>query len=113
MLPTPLLQTVRELSIQDKLLLVQTVAYMIQKELTAPENRASEQLNGARPEGFTKIMQEAEDGMRVRIAELLSRPKPTPEQMLPYGLFKGELNLSEEDFRAAEWHPSEEELSGS
>lgn len=43
------------------------------------------------------------------IQELMSRPDPEPEQMLRPGLLKG-IVFDEEDFRAAEWHPSEEEL---
>lgn len=40
----------------------------------------------------------------------LNSPDPEPHQMLPYGLFKG-INFSEDDFRAAEWHPSTEDVA--
>ncbi len=47
---------------------------------------------------------------RTEIEELLARPNPTPDQMMTYGLFEGRLDLDEEDFKAAEWNPSDEEL---
>lgn len=49
--------------------------------------------------------------MAVLAAQLSSRPNPTPEQMLPYGLFKS-MNFTEEDFRAAGWHPTDEKMDG-
>jgi hypothetical protein len=55
---------------------------------------------------------------RVRLINLLAesllsmeRPKPAPRQMVR-GQFKGERMSTEEDFRIAEWHPSEDELNG-
>ena len=48
--------------------------------------------------------------LRAEIEELFAQPNPTTDQMMTYGLFKGRLNLDEEDFKAAEWNPSDEEL---
>ncbi|MCL4834225.1 MAG: hypothetical protein KJZ86_17410 [Caldilineaceae bacterium] len=49
--------------------------------------------------------------MAVLAAELSARPDPPPEKMLPRGLFQG-LIIDEEDFKAAEWHPTDKELTG-
>jgi hypothetical protein len=35
-----------------------------------------------------------------------------PDQMMKRGMFKGRIPLDEELFRLAEWHPTEEELTG-
>lgn len=48
--------------------------------------------------------------IRAEIEELFARPNPTPDQMMTYGLFKGQLDLDEEDFKIAEWNPTDEEL---
>jgi hypothetical protein len=112
MISETLLQSIRNLSVPDKLLLMQTIADMLRKELATYEQSASEQQNGVESDRLAQIIQDAQHDMSVTIAELLSRPKPTPEQMLPRGLFKGQLSLDDEDFRMAEWHPSEEELVG-
>jgi hypothetical protein len=112
MLPKTLLQSIRALSVEDKLLLIQTIAYMLQKDLAACAQPPLDDQNSAEPSPLSAIREDGLQKMRVQIAELLSRPNPTPEQMLPYGLFKGQLALDDEDFRFAEWHPSEEDLSG-
>ncbi|MGB5050747.1 MAG: hypothetical protein WBO46_17520 [Caldilineaceae bacterium] len=49
--------------------------------------------------------------MAALAAELSARPNPPPEKMLPRGLFQG-LIVDEEDFKAAEWHPTDKELTG-
>lgn len=112
MISETLLKSVRTLSVSDKLLLMQTVAYMLRQELAAYEQSTSEQQNGAKPHRLAQIMLDAQTDASLIVAELLSRPSPTPEQMLPRGLFKGQLQLDDEDFRMAEWRPSEEELVG-
>lgn len=112
MISETLLKSVRTLSISDKLLLIQTLAYMLRQELADNEQSANEHQNGAKPDRLAQIMQNAQNDASLIVTELLSRPNPTPEQMLPRGLFKGQLQLDDEDFRMAEWHPSEEELVG-
>lgn len=112
MISETLLKSVRTLSVPDKLLLMQTVAYMLRQELAAYNQSANEQRNGAKSDRLAQIMQNAQTDASLMIAELLSRPQPTPEQMLPRGLAKGQLKLDDEDFRMAEWHPSEEDLVG-
>lgn len=49
--------------------------------------------------------------MAALAAELSARPDPPPEKMLRRGLFQG-LVIDEEDFKAAEWHPTDKELTG-
>lgn len=109
------LDTVRTLSVTDKLALIEAVSQMLQNELQSPPH-----LNGhAKGEESVKSvaiplpahLATGNQDMKAMIAELLSRPDPTPEQMLPRGLLQG-LQFDEEDFRSAEWHPSEKELLG-
>jgi len=50
--------------------------------------------------------------LRSQIEELMARPDPAPDQMMKHGMFKGRLDLDEEFFKLAEWHPTEEELTG-
>lgn len=59
----------------------------------------------------------AEDQLRLiqQLAEKLSRSqKPTQPQYLEYGKYRdtpGREFATEEDFKLAEWHPTEEELN--
>ena len=57
----------------------------------------------------------AEDRLRLiqRVAEtLLPIPKPTQERLLKYGEFGSGRPSTEEDFKLAEWRPSERERDG-
>lgn len=49
--------------------------------------------------------------MAALAAELSSRPNPPREKMLPRGLFAG-ITINDDDFRMAEYHPTDEELMG-
>src|SRR5437588_5856604 len=108
MIPATLLQSVDELSVNDKLSLIEAITHMLQHDLAVngsaqPQNGATSEKLAVRPTG--------QQDMKALIAELFSRPNP-PEKMLPYGLFKGALALDEEDFRMAEWHPSDKDFTG-
>jgi hypothetical protein len=111
MISVDLLCTVRQLSVKDKLLLIQFVSSLLSEDLPTKQDN-SERQNGSSAQNHWQTLDDVDDNMALVIAKLLSRPNPTPEQMLPRGLFKGQLNLSEEDFRIAEWHPSDKELLG-
>ncbi len=52
-----------------------------------------------------------------QLAESLAKvqPKPQPPQYLEYGKYRntpGREFATDEDFKLAEWHPTEEELKG-
>ena len=119
MVSTSLLETVQALSVQEKLSLIHSITEMLQNDVspnngTAAQNgsssnqpRAPKELN-TNKEGYTLEQQK----IRAKIQELLDRPNPTPEQMLPGGIWKGKVEFTEEDFKAAEWRPTDEELEG-
>jgi hypothetical protein len=109
MISATLLQSVDELSVNDKLALIEAITQMLQHELAA--NGSAQQKNGATSEKLT-VMPTGQQDMKALIAELFSRPNPPPEKMLPYGLFKGALAFNEEDFRMAEWHPTDKDFTG-
>jgi len=111
MLSSDLLCTVQQLSVKDKLLLIEVVTSLLRDDLTADKYGDSAQQNGSQYASLS-TPDESETNAAFLIAQLLNRPNPTAEQMLPRGLFKGELNLSDEDFKIAEWHPSEKDLLG-
>lgn len=81
MISETLLKSVRTLSMSDKLLFMQTIAYMLRQELAAYEQSANEQQqNGAKPDRLAQIMQDAQTDASLMVAELLSRPHPTPDK---------------------------------
>jgi len=49
--------------------------------------------------------------LRAKIQADFARPAPTPDKMLKRGLLRG-MVFDEEDFRLAEWRPTEEQLRG-
>ena len=115
MVAPALLESVRTLSVPDKLALIEAISQMLQDEL-----RSRAHINGRAkahqseknlPEQPQPDAWQGNQDIKAMIAELLSRPDPTPEQMLPYGIWEG-VQFDEEDFRAAEWHPSDKELLG-
>ena len=109
MIPATLLQSIDELSVNDKLSLIEAITQMLQHDLAV--NGIATPQNGATGEKLA-TMPTGQQDMKALIAELFSRPNPPPEKMLPYGLFKGALALDEEDFRIAEWHPSDKDFTG-
>jgi hypothetical protein len=109
MIPATLLQSVDELSVNDKLSLIEAITQMLQHDLAV--NSIAKPQNGATDEKLA-VMPMGQQDMKALIAELFSRPNPSPEKMLRRGMFKGKLALNEEDFRLAEWHPSEKDFTG-
>lgn len=49
--------------------------------------------------------------LRAKIQADFARPAPAPHKMLKRGLLRG-MDFDEEDFRLAEWRPTEEQLRG-
>jgi len=115
MVTSALLESVRTLSIPDKVALIEAVSQMLQSELQNPPRANGhakvEPLLVQESAPLPAYLTVGNQDMKALIAELLSRPDPTPDQMLPFGIWKG-MQFDEEDFRAAEWHPSERELLG-
>lgn len=115
MVTPALLESVRTLSIPDKVALIQAVSQMLQRELQNPlhinGHAKVDSLPAQEKTPLPAHLKVGNQDMKALVAELLSRPDPTPDQMLPRGLLQG-LQFDEEDFRAAEWHPSAKELLG-
>lgn len=122
-----ILPQVQKLSNQEKLALIEATAQMLQTEQAVKETAApfsvEETTDPPAVSGpdetnadlsFEEWQEQQFEQGRRKIAalaqELLSRPDPPREKMLKYGLFKGQLSFDEEDFKAAEWHPTDEEL---
>jgi hypothetical protein len=103
------LQQVRKLSDNEKLALIESTVHMLQESQSAT-SASGEPVVPDLTDTKDQLIEQGQRKMAVIVHELLSRPNPTPEQMLTYGLFKGRLKLDEEDFKAAEWRPSQEEL---
>lgn len=108
MIPSTLLQSIDELSINDKLSLIEAITQMLQHQLGA--NGATKQQNGVTTEKLAPIPTAKQD-MQAIVAELLSRPSPPREKMLRRGMFQGRVPVDEELFKLAEWHPTDEELA--
>lgn len=52
---------------------------------------------------------------RLRLIQKLTEsiaPQPPASRMLPFGAYSTGRKSTEEDFKIAEWHPSEAELNG-
>lgn len=121
-----ILESVEQLSDGEKLAVIEAISRMMQRSLFAPSPSVAGRKAKAKPKrirtsliddpqpaqvSVEKIVPEKDDPLTALLVELKNRPDPTPEQMLTRGLFKG-LVINEEDFRAAEWHPTDEELAG-
>jgi hypothetical protein len=96
-----LLQQVRQLSDSEKLALIESTANMLQKSRSIDHVSDDDNLV-ARLAGQRQKIAET-------IRELMERPDPTPGQMMRRGIFK-DVTIDESDFKAAEWHPSDDEL---
>jgi hypothetical protein len=103
------LQQVRTLSDKEKLALIESTAQMLQESRSA-ESSAGRSVATDSTAIKEDLFKQGRYNMAAIIEELMNRPNPTPEQMLTYGLFGRRLKLNKEDFKAAEWHPSDEEL---
>lgn len=106
-----LLETVRALSIPDKLALIETISQMLQDEL-----RNKTQANGiakqTAPTSEPSLVKSKTQDLHVLIQEALLRPIPNPDKMLRLGMFQGRIPTDEDLFKAAEWHPTDEEIAG-
>ena len=115
MVTPALLESVRTLSIPEKVALIEAVSQMLQRELQNPSRaNGHAKVDSLPAQDLASLPAHLKVGnqeMNALIAELVSRPDPTPDQMLPRGLLQG-LQFDEEDFRTAEWHPSLKELLG-
>ncbi|MBI3959638.1 MAG: hypothetical protein HY328_12585 [Chloroflexi bacterium] len=121
-----IIESAKQLSDSEKLLLVEGVVRMLRKSIVASqaavnENGVQSVAEAAAPYvadrlilaksdtdlDFDSVLDEDLDAL---LQAHLTSPDPEPHQMLPYGLFKG-VNFTEEDFLAAEWHPSAEDFA--
>ena len=118
-----ILDSVRQLSQNDKLALIDATARMLRQALDdsgdEPVEVVAEVAEKYRVEEvavsnstFEIDFDEFSDtDLETVLRAHLYNPNPEPHQMLPRGLLRG-MNFDEDDFRAAEWHPSPEELAG-
>jgi len=111
MVAPTLLQSIQDLSIAAKLALIEAITQMLQNELQSrPYTNGSGKQSV--PSANSSAGKTDNQNMQALIAELLSRPAPTPDKMLHRGMFQGRIPVDEEFFTLAEWHPSDEELAG-
>ena len=115
-----MLESATILSDEEKFELVEELLQMLRASFQSPqEDQEKESAQDVMPtsprasalHSKEYYLAQSRRKMAVLAAELSSRPNPKPDQMLPYGLFKG-MHFTEEDFRAAEWHPTDAELKG-
>lgn len=110
---------VQTLSLDEKFELVEALVQMLRQELIADSVHTVSEI--AAPYIADELVEtsltaeidfdEASDGdLDALLYAHLHSLDPEPHQMLHYGLFKG-ANFTEEDFRAAEWHPSVEDIA--
>lgn len=106
-----LLETVQALSIPDKLALIETISQMLQDELRnkTQANGIAKQIPSTSEPSLVRPM--AQD-LQALIHEALLRPIPNPDKMLRLGMFQGRIPTEEDRFKAAEWHPTDEEIAG-
>jgi hypothetical protein len=112
-------QAASKLSDSDKLKVIEAIVHTFPggdaaKEVPATYEVAAhpvEEDENVREERLDKWIEQRTQTQDIAalIQELLSRPNPTPDQMLPRGILRG-INFTDEDFKAAEWHPTDEEL---
>lgn len=110
MVTATLLDTVRTLSVPDKLALIEAISQMLQNELfdKAHVNGVAKKLTTSLASPFVKPQSQS---IQALLAEAIKRPKPTPDKMIRLGMFQGRIPTDEELFKAAEWHPTDEELA--
>lgn len=112
MMVTPtLLEAVRTLSITDKLALIASISQMLQDELQN-KTRVNGTAQKAAIASESSSVKTNSQGIQALVTESLSRPKPVPDKMLRLGMFQGRIPTDEDLFKAAEWHPTDEELAG-
>lgn len=110
---------VQTLSRDEKLELVETLVQLLRQELTADSAHSvseiaapyiADELVNTSLTAEIDFDKASDSNLDALLYGHLNSPDPEPHQMLPYGLFKG-MNFTEEDFRAAEWHPSTEDVA--
>lgn len=109
-----ILQQITRLSDGEKLAVIEATARMLRQSVnhSSQTDAIAEVVSPYRVDDVKEFyLVQGRQKMAALAAELSSRPNPPPEEMLPRGILKG-LVFDEEDFRAAEWHPTDEELAG-
>lgn len=118
-----ILDSVRQLSQNDKLALIEATARMLRQAFGADEEVFVETVAEVAEQYQVEKIAVSNSTFEIDFDELsdtdleivlrthLYSPNPEPQQMLPRGLLRG-MNFNEDDFRAAEWHPSSEDLTG-
>ena len=119
-------ESVEQLSDGEKLAVIEAISQMMQISFFATSRSVSGRQAKTNPKRLKRSVTddiqpvkasvaagvaEKNDPLTALLIELKNRPNPPREKMLTRGLFKG-LVINEEDFQAAEWHPSDEELTG-
>lgn len=114
-----MLETAATLSNDEKFEVVEALVQMLRQELNADSGHSVSEIAApyiADERVQTSLTAEidfdeaSDSNLDALLYAHLHSPDPEPHQMLPYGLFKG-ANFTEEDFRAAEWHPSAEDIA--
>lgn len=124
------IESVEQLSDSEKLIVIEAIARMVRKSIATSqmlqqavsENGVRSVAEVAAPYMADRLVMTESDtdlnfdlvsdkGLDALLHAHLNSPDPEPNQMLPRGLFTS-MNFTEEDFKAAEWHPSAEDLAG-
>jgi hypothetical protein len=120
---TDILHSVRQLSENDKLALIEATAQMLQQALgERSDESVAAVAEVAAPYQIEKVAvsnstfeidfdELSDTDLESVLRAHLYSPNPEPQQMLQRGLLRG-MNFDEDDFRAAEWHPSQEDMAG-
>ncbi len=118
-----ILDSVRQLSQNDKLALIEATAQMLRQASDIKSDESVAAIAEVAERYAVDKVAISRDTFEIDFDELsdtdlesvlrahLYSPNPEPHQMLPRGLLQG-MNFDEDDFRAAEWHPSPEDLAG-
>jgi hypothetical protein len=96
-----IIKNVQALSVAEQLALIEATTNMARRTVEQIAPTAAEQVKAL---AYSASLAHV-------AADLINRPDPEPESQLRYGMFAGRLDLDEELFETANWHPSEEELA--
>ncbi len=116
-----ILQQVQNLSIADKLTLIERTVRILRQDIgdgasveSVSETKASYTVDTDTHGKNLELPLDdlADAGIDAMLRSHLSSPDPDPSQMLHFGMFEGRIPLDEKYFRLAEWHPSPEDLAG-
>ena len=104
-----IIQSVRELPVHEKLALIEATTHMVREAVVEYNVDQHEQTEQTLDQRIKKLTTESD--LKAIVADLLSRPNPPPEKMLRFGMLADQIpDLDLEDFKIAEWHPTDEEL---